>query len=162
MILARSRSMFLLAFLASLLIMGAALYLEHGVGLQPCSLCLVQRFFVIVFGLACLAAALHFPRKLGMRIYCGVALISALLGALAATRQLWLQDHAEQLPVTCHPGLLQMLQHAPLLQAFKVIVLGTPDCGSVNWSFLSLNLPEWSLLGFAGLGLFALLQLLHR
>lgn len=162
MILARSRSMFLLAFCASVLIMGAALYLEYEVGLQPCSLCIVQRFFLAVFGISCLAAAVHFPRGSGLRIYAGMGLVSALLGGLAATRQLWLQDNADPAAVTCHPGLWHLLQHAPLLQTLKVLVLGTPDCGSINWTLLSLSLPEWSLLGFAGLALFALIQLLHR
>jgi disulfide bond formation protein DsbB len=162
MILARSRSMFLMAFFASVSIMGAALYLEYEVGLQPCSLCIVQRFFVVVFGLCCLAAAVHFPRTRGLRIYTAIALLSTLLGGLAATRQLWLQDHADTAAVTCHPGLWQMLQHAPLLQALKVLVMGTPDCGSVNWTLLGLSLPEWSLLGFTGLAVFAVIQILHR
>jgi len=162
MILARSRSMFLLAFFASMSIMGAALYLEYEVGLQPCSLCIVQRFFVAVFGLSCLAAAVHFPRTRGLRIYTAVALLSALLGGLAATRQLWLQEHADTSAITCHPSLWQMLHHAPLLQTLKVLVMGTPDCGSVNWTLLGLSLPEWSLLGFIGLAVFAVIQILHR
>lgn len=162
MILARSRSMFLLAFFASVSIMGAALYLEYEVGLQPCSLCIVQRFFVAAFGVSCLAAAVHFPRTRGMRIYTAIALLSALLGGLAATRQLWLQDHADASAITCHPSLWQMLHHAPLLQTLKVLVMGTPDCGSVNWTLLSLSLPEWSLLGFTGLAVFAVIQILHR
>lgn len=162
MILARSRSMFLMAFLASVLIMGAAFYLEYQVGLQPCSLCIVQRFFLALFGLACLGAAVHFPGTRGMRAYTGFSLFCALLGGLAATRQLWLQNHAEPWAVSCHPGLWQMLQSAPLSQAVRVLVLGTPDCGSINWTLLDLSLPEWSLLAFAGLAVFALIQLLHR
>jgi disulfide bond formation protein DsbB len=162
MILARSRSMFLLAFFASVLIMSAALYLEHAFGLQPCSLCMVQRVFVVVFGMVCLAGAVQLPRALGTRIYAAIALLSALLGGLAATRQLWLQEHADVPAVTCHPGLWQMLQHAPLLQTLKVLVLGTPDCGFVNWTFLGLSLPEWSLLGFIVLAALAVIQILQR
>lgn len=154
--------MFLMAFSASVLIIGAALYLEYQVGLQPCSLCIVQRFFVAVFGLCCLGAAVQQPATFGMRVYNGVALLAALLGALAATRQLWLQNQLQPGLATCHPGLWQMLQHAPLAQTLKVLVLGTPDCGSINWSLLDLSLPEWSLLGFAGLALFAVIQLIQR
>jgi disulfide bond formation protein DsbB len=162
MILARSRSMFLLAFFASMSIMGAALYLEYEVGLQPCSLCIAQRFFVVLFGVSCLLAAVHFPRTRGIRVYSAIALLSAVLGGFAATRQLWLQDHADISALTCHPGLWQMLQHAPILQTLKVLALGTPDCGSVTWTLLGLSLPEWSLLGFSGLAAFAVIQLLHR
>ena len=51
MSLASPRSLFLLAFLGCLALLGGALYLEHGVGLDPCPLCIVQRIFVILFGL---------------------------------------------------------------------------------------------------------------
>ena len=46
MFLACSRFIFLLTFLASFLVLSASLYLEYGSGLEPCSLCLVQRFFL--------------------------------------------------------------------------------------------------------------------
>jgi disulfide bond formation protein DsbB len=162
MILARSRSMFLTAFFASVLIMGAALYLEYQVGLKPCSLCIVQRVFLVIFGLLCLLAAVHFPATKGMRGYMGGALSCAVLGGLAATRQLWLQNYPQAWMPTCHPDLWGTLLHMPVSEALKVLVLGTPDCAAVNWTLSGLSLPEWSLLAFAGLALFALLQLLHR
>ncbi len=63
-----SRTLFLVAFLGTVLIMLGALYLEHGVGLEPCPLCILQRLAVIGFGLVCLVAAIHGPARTGQRV----------------------------------------------------------------------------------------------
>jgi len=54
--LASPRNLFALAFLACVAMMGAALYLEHVLGQEPCPLCIVQRILLIAFGLVCLVA----------------------------------------------------------------------------------------------------------
>jgi disulfide bond formation protein DsbB len=76
--LASPRSLFLLAFIGCALMMIAALYLEHVVGLAPCPLCIVQRICVIGFGLVCLVAALHGPGRAGRRVYSALALLFAV------------------------------------------------------------------------------------
>ncbi len=63
--LASPRSLFLLAFIGSALLIVVALYMEHVMGLAPCPLCIVQRICVIAFGLTCLLAAIHGPAKPG-------------------------------------------------------------------------------------------------
>ncbi|HCB44419.1 MAG TPA: disulfide bond formation protein B, partial [Pseudomonas sp.] len=54
MTLPASRPLYLLAFIVCVLLMAAALYLEHGVGLEPCPLCILQRIAVMVIGVICL------------------------------------------------------------------------------------------------------------
>ncbi|WP_256083936.1 disulfide bond formation protein B, partial [Staphylococcus aureus] len=61
--LASPRSLFVIAFLGSALLIAIALYMEHVMGLAPCPLCIVQRICVIGFGLVCLVAAIHGPAK---------------------------------------------------------------------------------------------------
>lgn len=60
-----TRTLFLWAFLGCLGLIAIALYLEHIVGLEPCPLCHVQRFAVALFGLLCLLATVHNPKRLG-------------------------------------------------------------------------------------------------
>ena len=45
--------------------MGYALYAQHGLGLEPCPLCIFQRVGVIALGVVFLVAALHNPEALG-------------------------------------------------------------------------------------------------
>jgi disulfide bond formation protein DsbB len=46
-----------------------------------------------------------------------------------------------QLPVT-------HLMQRPIGEIARLLLLGSPDCVSISWSFLDLTLPEWSLLAF--------------
>ena len=160
--LASPRSHFLLAFLGCLALLGGALYLEHGVGLEPCPLCIVQRIFVILFGLVCLLATLHGPAALGRRIYAGLALFAAAGGAATAGRQVWLQNiPPDQLP-SCLPSLEYMIEALPFQEIVRQVLHGTADCAEVGWTLFGMSLPEWSLLAFVAMILFALFQLLRR
>ncbi|MGE8499949.1 MAG: disulfide bond formation protein B [Pseudomonas sp.] len=162
MSLASLRSLFFLAFVGCVVMLGAALYLEHGVGLEPCPLCILQRVFVIGFGLVCLIAALHRPARLGRRIYAGVALLFAAAGAGTAGRQVWLQGvPADQLP-DCLPNLNYLIEALPFQDIVRLVLHGSADCAEVNWTLIGLSIPEWSLLGFIGLLTFCLYQLIRR
>ena len=162
MALANPRSLFLLAFLGCLALMGGALYLEHGVGLSPCPLCIVQRVFVILFGLVCLVAALHAPQRTGRRVYSVLALLFAIGGGATAARQVWLQSVPPEQLEACLPSLEFMMEALPLQEIVSLVFHGTADCAEVTWTLFGLSLPEWSLLAFVGMGLFALFQLLRR
>ncbi|MCY1540623.1 Disulfide bond formation protein B [compost metagenome] len=162
MSLASPRSLFLFAFLACVAIMGGALYLEHALGLEPCPLCIVQRVFVIAFGIVCLVAAMHGPERVGRRVYAALALLFAAGGAASAGRQVWLQSvPADQLPA-CLPSLDYMMEALPFQDIVKLMLHGTADCAEVTWTLFGMSIPEWSLLAFAGCILFALYQLLRR
>ncbi|MCO6055860.1 disulfide bond formation protein B [Pseudomonas sp. MOB-449] len=162
MSLASPRSLFLLAFLACVAVMGGALYLEHALGLEPCPLCIVQRIFIIGFGIICLIAALHGPERMGRRIYAALALLFAVGGAATAGRQVWLQSvPADQLPA-CLPSLDYIMEALPFQDIVKLMLHGTADCAEVTWTLFGMSIPEWSLLAFAGCILFSLYQLLRR
>ena len=160
--LASPRSLFLLAFIGCALMMVAALYLEHVVGLAPCPLCIVQRICVIGFGLVCLAAAIHNPRKIGRRVYAALAMLFALAGGATAIRQIWLQSvPADELP-SCLPSLEYMMEALPFQDILRLVLHGTAECAEVSWTLLGMSIPEWTLISFVGMLLFGLWQLLRR
>lgn len=140
--------------------MAAALYLEHVVGLAPCPLCIAQRICIIGFGLTGLIAAIHNPALLGCRIYVSVALLFVLLGGGFAWRQIWLQTLPPEALPSCLPSLEYMLEALPFQEILSLFLQGTADCAEVNWTFLTLSLPEWSLLLFIALALGCVWQLL--
>ncbi|MBC9252776.1 disulfide bond formation protein DsbB [Pseudomonas alcaligenes] len=162
MALATPRSLFLIAFIGCLALMGGALYLEHVVGLEPCPMCIVQRIFVVLFAVICLIAAIHGPASRGRRLYALLALLCAIGGAGTAARQVWLQSvPADQLEA-CLPSLEFMMEALPLQEIVRLVFHGTADCAEVTWTLFGMSVPEWSLLAFAGMILFSLLQLLRR
>lgn len=126
-------------------------YLEFHLGLEPCPLCISQRFFFFLCAILAVAGAVLRPRR-GARVgFAASIAASAAIGGALAGRQLWLQHlPAEQVPV-CGPGLAYMLEVFPLSQVLAVLLKGDGHCAEVAWRFLGLSIPGWSLLAFAAI-----------
>lgn len=157
--LARTRSLFLLAFFACALIVGVAIYLEPVVGSRPCPLCFAQRVLMLTCAAICLVAALHAATMLGWRVYAGGLLFVSLTGASLAGRQVWLQASPPENPDACLTHLQYLLDHQPWLKVLAMVLAGHAGCSEITWSIFGISLPEWSLLAFAGVSLFALYYL---
>ena len=114
MFLACSRFMCLLTFLLGALVMGASLFLEYGLGLEPCLLCQIQRYFLLGLCIVNLAAFLHRPSFTGMRAYSIASMVLALGGAGSAVRQVLLQGQAPELLMFCQPDLGAIWLNLPL------------------------------------------------
>lgn len=161
MVPARSRLLFSLAFLATCLVLSAAFYLQNRVGLQPCSLYLMQGAFMTGFGLVCLAAALHGPGQQGLWRYAWAGLLMGEAAGHAATRHVWIQSASLTGEGPCGNEPVCPWQTEPLGDALSILWQGSSQCTQITWSLLDLSWPEWSLLAFVGMALFSLLQLLQ-
>lgn len=151
------RSACLAGALACAGLMAYALYAQHGLGLEPCPLCILQRVAVIATGLVFLVAAVHGPAGRGRWVYAGLAFLAAAIGAGIASHHVWLQSlPADQVPA-CGPGFDYMMEAFPLGQALRMIFAGSGECAEVDWTLLGLSMPVWTLIGFIGLALWALL-----
>ncbi len=154
--LAHTRSLFLLAFLVCASIMGAVIYLERVAGSAPCPLCDVQRALLFACAGICLTAALHKPARLGWRIYSGALVVVALIGAATAGRQVWLQASPPENLAACLDNLQYLLDTKPYVKVLALILAGSAGCSEITWSLFGISIPEWSLLAFSGMTLFAL------
>lgn len=133
--------------------MGFALFAQHGLGLEPCPLCVLQRVATIGLGLVFLLAALTNPGRIGARLLGVVMLVVAGLGASVSGRQVWLQNlPADQVPA-CGPGLDYILDVFPLGEALAMVFEGSGECAEVAWRFLGLSMPGWVFVCLAVLGL---------
>jgi protein dithiol:quinone oxidoreductase len=148
-------------FLCCTAMMLAAAYMEHVMKMIPCSLCITQRGFVILTGLLALAAALHNPALTGRRVYALLGIISPLLGACFAGRQLWLQSlPADQVPA-CGPGLAYMFEVFPFMEALQLLLQGDGNCAHVD-KILGLSLAAWTFIAFIALAGANLFQLVRK
>lgn len=152
----------LLGFFACAALMGYALYAQHVLALEPCPLCILQRYAVIATGLVFLAGAVHAPRAWGRRVYGGLAFVTASLGAGVASHHVWLQSLPPDQAPACGPGFDYLLDAFPLRKALSMIFQGSGDCTDVDWTLLGLSMPAWTLVAFVGLGLWALLAATRR
>ena len=149
-------------FATCVALMGAALWLQHVDGLEPCPLCVLQRGAVIALGVVMLAGAIHDPGTLGRRVYGVMVTLVAAAGAAVAGRHVWLQSLPPGEAPECGPGLDYMLGAFPLTQVIEVVLRGSGECAEVQWTFLSLSIPEWTLLVFVAFLIFGLALIATR
>ena len=159
MFLAGSRFIFFLAFVVGALVMGSTFYLEYGPGLKPCSLCQVQRFFLLDFCLVNLVAFAHGPKGFGMLCYSLASMLFALGGAASALRQVWLQELAPDQLMLCQPELACIWRDMSPSEIISMIYRGSEDCTHIHWTIFDLSIPELSLLAFIGLLVLAIFQI---
>ena len=143
----KPRVVFAGIFLACAALIGYALYMQHGQALDPCPLCILQRYAFIAVGMVALIAAIHNPHSLGITIYGGLVVLFAAAGGGVAIRHSWLQHFPNKLQ-SCGADLDYLLDTLPLSRALPAIFRGTGECSEVQWRFLGLSIPEWALVWF--------------
>ena len=156
-----ARMAYLALSITALGLLSFGLYLQHGVGLEPCPMCIMQRYAFLVVALLALLGGVHGPTRRGSRIYAALIGVAALTGASIAARQSWMQINPPLIP-ECGPGLEFMLESFPLAQALPMIFRGAGDCTVIEWTFLGLSIANWSLVSFTATVLFAGWMLLRR
>jgi disulfide bond formation protein DsbB len=126
-----------------------ALYLQEEVGLDPCPMCILQRYAFIALGIVALLGAIHGPRRgAALKSYGILVALFAIAGGGTAARQSWLQ-HNPPKSMSCGADLEGLIESLPLSQALPKIFSGSGDCAIVTWRFLGLSIAEWALLWFA-------------
>lgn len=132
-------------------LIGFGMFLQEVDHLEPCPLCVLQRYaFVIVGAAALLAAAL--PRLPG-RIVATLGIVVAVCGAGVGAWHVWLQFHPPAVS-SCGPSLEYLVSNLPLGRALPRIFQGYGDCTAIDWSFLGLTIPGWSLIWLLTIALF--------
>ena len=127
------------------------LYLQHVVGLDPCPMCIVQRYALI--GVAVFAALASARGQKGWWMtWGGLALVTAGFGAFVAARQSWLQWYPPEI-ATCGRDFYGMIENYPISRAIPMIFRGSGDCAAVDWTFLGGSIANWSFICFVGFGL---------
>jgi protein dithiol:quinone oxidoreductase len=150
------RILFAATFVACAGLIALALYMQHEMALEPCPMCILQRYAFIAIGLVALAGAIHGPKALGLRIYAGLMVLFAVLGGATSVRHSYLQRFPDP-STSCLPSDLEYLvSNFPLSQALPKIFAGTGECAKVQWRMLGLSIPEWALVWFAGFAVLAI------
>src|SRR5574343_85969 len=108
--------------------MGFALYAQHGLGLEPCPLCIFQRVGIIATGV-----------------------LAALAGGAVSAWHVYLQHLPKDQVPACGPGLDFMLETLPLSQVLATVFQGSGECAELGWTFLGQSMPFWTGLLFIAL-----------
>ncbi len=135
-----------IAVLCAAMLVFGIFYLQNVVGLEPCPMCIVQRYALIIVGVFSAFAA--FSRKPGSwRLWGLLAVGVAAFGAFTAARQTWLQWNPPEF-ATCGRDLYGMIESFPLQRVIPMIFKGSGDCSVVDWTFLGGTIANWSFVWF--------------
>lgn len=125
------------------------LYLQEVVGLNPCPMCIVQRYALIGVALLALLGS-RLQRTGRMTTVAALLTLLAGFGAFVAARQSWLQWYPPEI-VTCGRDLYGMIENFPLQRVIPLVFKGSGDCTQVDWTFLGGSIANWSFVCFVAL-----------
>ena len=155
------RPAYLLGFLVCAGLMGWALWLQYGLDLEPCPLCVFQRIAVIATGVVFLIAAIHNPGRLGAAIYAGLTVLVSGIGAALAAWHVWIQGQPKGAVPACGMGLNYMLETLPLTEVISRVLKGSGECAEQGWLLFGLAIPSWTFVFFVAM-IAAALALIRR
>ena len=136
------------------------LYLQHSLGLEPCPMCIVQRYALVL--IAVFAALAGASGKRSLQIAgTAVMVVLAVLGAFVAARQSWLQWYPPEI-ASCGRDLYGMIENFPLQRVVPMLLKGSGDCSKIDWTFLGGSIANWSFLWFCGFALVGTLIVWRR
>jgi disulfide bond formation protein DsbB len=157
---AAPRRVLALVAVACVAMLAFGLYLQHVVGLEPCPMCIVQRYALVLVALVTGITA--FTDRKGLLMTGSlVTLLLAGFGAFVAARQSFLQWFPPE-EASCGRDFYGMIETFPLKRAIPMIFKGSGDCSKIDWTFLGLSIANWSFLCFAAIALVMLALLVLR
>jgi disulfide bond formation protein DsbB len=150
---AHARRVPLLLLLASAAVVGGALLFQYVGGVQPCELCLYQRwpyYGVIVLAVLAFVAG---DRRVSLAVL-ALATLAFLAGAALAFYHVGVEQHWFAGPSACSGAPLTGGSVADL----KAQLLARPPvrCDEIAWSLFDISLAGWNLLASIGLALGAM------
>jgi len=142
------RIAYLLGALVCAGLMAWALWLQYGLELEPCPLCVFQRIAVITTGVVFLIAAFHNPGRVGAMFYAALTVIVSGTGAALAAWHVWIQAQPKGAVPVCGMGLNYMLETMPLTDVIGKVLKGSGECAEQGWLFMGLAIPSWTFVFF--------------
>lgn len=138
-----SRNVMLAIAFFCLAMLGVALYLQHGMNMLPCPLCVIQRYIFLGIALFCLVGATS-----------GIPKVVAALGLLGSIGGMGVAG--KHLYILAHPGLScgidpmeTALNKIATAKYLPFMFRADGLCEDATAPFFGLSIPQWSFVGFA-------------
>ncbi|MBV8624609.1 disulfide bond formation protein B [Herbaspirillum sp. NPDC087042] len=153
-----SKPVFLLVALVCIALLGFAMYLQIVEEMQPCPLCVIQRYmFVLVAAFALLGYFMPLPAR---RAGAALGVLAALGGAGTAIWHLYVKAHPG---VSCTTDPLETaLNQLPTAKLWPQMFTADGFCSAPWPPVFGLQIPTWSLIWFVLLALVLLVQVFAR
>lgn len=147
----RARPWYFIVAFSCAALLGYGLYVQYVDFLDPCPLCIFQRIAFMWIGAVALVAFLHNPGPTGRWTYATLISLGGIVGTGIAGRHVWLQNLPPDQVPECGQGLNYMLETMPFTDALSQVLRGSGECATIDWTFLGLSMPNWSLIWYIGI-----------
>jgi len=144
---APSRAAALAAALCACLV-GGSFFVEYVLLVEPCPLCIIQRYTYATLAPVFLGAALMRTRPRGQRMLLFFALALIVLGGGVAAYQSKLQLFPAAQAATCSASLSYMMDTLPVTDLVARLFQAHGDCSDTSFKILGLTLAQISLVIF--------------
>ncbi|MFC3110581.1 disulfide bond formation protein B [Undibacterium arcticum] len=138
----KSRHLLLAVALVCIALLAAAMYMQLGLNMQPCPLCVLQRYAFVAIAIFCLIGGLGGFTKPNA----GLALIGALSGVGVAGYHLYVKAHPD---FSCGIDPLETsLNTIPTARLFPSLFKANGFCSTDYGPILGLSIPMWAMVWF--------------
>ena len=131
--------------LLTLAVLFASLYFQYVAKMQPCPLCLMQRFCLFLL-LGLMGLGLGSLKRAHWISFAQVLIASA--GLYFTLRQLWLQSLSPSEAPTCLPGLDILIKYFPWQTVARSLFWGSGDCAEATQAIFGMSMPGWAAVYF--------------
>lgn len=132
-------------------LVGASFYVQHVLLVEPCPLCMIQRYTYLLLAIVFFAAALPGPRPGVQRGLLVLALVLVVAGGGVAAYQSRLQLFPVAQAATCAPSLSYMIDTLPMNELIGRLFRAHGDCSDTSFKIFGLTLAQLSLAAFTAL-----------
>jgi disulfide bond formation protein DsbB len=129
-------------------LVGASFYVQQVLGIEPCPLCIIQRFTYVGLIPVFAAAAMAHSHGRAQRAMLWTAAMLTLAGLAVAGYQTYLQVFPAPLDVQCSASLSYMLDTMAVTDVLARLLQANGDCSDASFKVLGLTLAQASLLVF--------------
>jgi disulfide bond formation protein DsbB len=144
----RTRAVTVLALFCAGLV-GASYFVQHVLLVEPCPLCIVQRYTYLLLAIVFFAAALLGQRPGIQRGLLVIALALVVVGGGVAAYQSKLQLFPAAQAATCAPSLSYMIDTLPMNELIGRLFRAHGDCSDTSFRIFGLTLAQLSLAAFS-------------
>jgi disulfide bond formation protein DsbB len=129
-------------------LVGASFFVQHVLEVEPCPLCIIQRFTYLGLIPVFFGAAAARPHGKAQRALFWTAAIMTLAGLGVASYQTQLQLFPPSVEASCSASLSYMLDTLAITDVLARVLHAGGDCADTSFKILGLTLAQASLLIF--------------
>jgi disulfide bond formation protein DsbB len=134
-------------------LLGFALYVQHRMFMMPCPLCILQRIAFAAMGVFFVLGIAVGGHRWGRRLSSSLVALGAAGGAALAGWHVRMQHlPPDQVPSCSGMDLSYMLDAFPLQKVIDKVFTASGECAKIDWTFLGISMPGWTLVWYVLLG----------